>query len=210
MKKTLIFALSVLATAYTVSAATVTVESGFSEALKDSSGNAVTLGTGFIAAGYFNNLSDSDIQNVIFSSTLDDNFVVYGSSGTVGDAGFSGFINFSTGTQPLINNGDPIIGNNVFWVAGNGSSLADSDSVIVFKSNEVFAAETPPTGTTFAFNPGDNGSYLLGSETGTVFIPEASASVNAIQMASVTAVPEPSSTARLGLGSVALLLRRRR
>ncbi|MGJ8673390.1 PEP-CTERM sorting domain-containing protein [Rubritalea sp.] len=197
-----------IASATTVSITVDNFNDGFNQ-VTNSSGTALTQSTSSFYLGVMN-------ESVI------------GTSNSVTDL-FAGFTAFDTPIQ-LTDPGD----SDIFVSPGFFSGLAvdfdtsayDNESVYVFAMNGTSAGSSTEAfiwkaaGITFnntgdPFTSGVDGgataqSFSMTSANGSLIFGSETTAGNPFATADVSAVPEPSSTALLGLGSVALLLRRRR
>lgn len=210
MKKLLTFAISCTC-ASTLSAATYTISNnqGFdSNQILDSSETLLLETTGSVAFGTFS--SDLAVTGATSAATLlDADWTEFGSSETLFDPssvinGDGFFESQGTSFDTAFNN------TSIYLVAGNATSLNSATEFFVYKFGTNFTNVENVFNATLTLGL-DSGSILQGNVGPSIIgggfdgTPEPT-----FQTASFSAVPEPSSTALLGLGSVALLLRRRR
>ena len=170
-------------------------------------GNLVPSGTGFAQLGSFGALSDAEIiAGVNNRAALAAAFEEFGTTTTFG-SGSPGF--FSAMKSAPIPAADPLVGDNIFIVAGDGSRIANSNAIFIFKSDERFQADVPSTfSTTIELNSAlATGSILVGDPVVT-FVPLVGNSFDGSEM--VNLVPEPSPALLAGLTCLVLLGRRRR
>jgi len=177
-------------------------------AIVDNSGSVIALSTGSIQVGYFDtfvSLGDfgtanrnellADFQEF---STTTENF-----ANTFNAPGF-----FSVQFDETINDLDPIVGKTMHTIVGNGLTLATSTDFVVFRHDgELFAEEVAGVGGNSGLVRPTDGTLMLGAENGDITV--LGTLVGSYRMALVP-IPEPSSAALLGLGGLALLMRRRR
>ncbi len=176
----------------------------------DSSGNAIPGNSGFVAVGSFS-ISDEAIAetNSASLSTLQDAFTQFGSSDRFNPSPQAGLFAAYIGA-PLTSE-DPLPGETIYLVAGDGDDIGSSESLFIFKSDETFTNVDPLTSPS-SLTPIilgrdlDSGDILLG-EPGDVFYERFSDFFPGIIGASVT-VPEPT-TLVLVLGVVCSVPRRR-
>ena len=169
-------------------------------------GVLVPNGTGFVALGTFT-ISDAQISAAPSSPTgrdqLSGDFIGLGSSASFGVGGEGGL--FSSSFVAPINGGDPLDGESIFIVAGNGGSIASSDQLWVFKSGELFG--TDPFNAELELDAElATGAVLIGSPVN-VLVPSAGRNFEGSEMALM--IPEPGSMALIAFGTIALLRRRR-
>jgi len=180
-------------------AATITVNtSGF---VQDADGVLVKNNTGSIAIGTYG-VTDPDFSSGFTAADIMTGFMQLGQSAFSEEPkNRDGLFAFELTAEVT----SAFSGLPVYLVIGNSASLATSDEFLVWK------ATANPLGNTFvADDPfGGPGGIRLDSNTGSLF---AGITVSAGDRDDfrLVAIPEPSSTALLGLGGVALLLRRRR
>lgn len=179
-------------------------------AIIDNSGNFIALTQGSIGVGYFSSFVVGDFSSATRSALLSD-FQQFDSSKPFANGdGAVGFFNATYDASIPFEGTSPFEGQTLFTVIGNESSLGSSTEFGVFRHDgQLFAEEDGAGngGVSGSVRSGE-GTLLLGSDAGIKSHP-LGATVGTFQLAPVT-IPEPSSTALLGLGSVALLLRRRR
>ena len=167
-------------------------------------GVAIPAGTGFVAVGT-SALTPADLANEINASgelslagraALAADFVQFGDSITFGFGGFDGYFQ---GNAQGDGGAADFAGKPVLLVAGNGTGIADSSSLLIMAGPDTFAADAP----VFSTNVGpDSGQLIYGAAGGTNSL---DAGFGAIQMG---AIPEPG-IAILTLFSAGLLLLRR-
>ncbi|MBK1831458.1 PEP-CTERM sorting domain-containing protein [Verrucomicrobiaceae bacterium R5-34] len=176
-------------------------------AIVDNTGNVLASGSGFVGVGTFGDLTDEQIQAFSSASLIDSSFNLLGSTDmNVGDGLWS---------EPVNEIGDTsaFLGESIFTVIGNGDSIADSDQFFIYRHSTVNGTGTfnqdPNTNgdAVVADGASASGSIVLGGN-GDFQFDFGAGSTDAFNL--VTLVPEPSSTALLGLGGLALLIRRRR
>ncbi|NWK57349.1 PEP-CTERM sorting domain-containing protein [Verrucomicrobiaceae bacterium N1E253] len=179
-------------------------------AIVDNAGNVIADGSGFVAIGSFGSMSIADIQALTDGTAMASAFDEL-SSGTMGAAGFDGVWSAS-----FEDAGDTssLAGQPIYTVIGNGSDLSLSDQFFVYYHGDVNG-----TGL-FLEDPGNNTDAVVAegaASTGSVVIGEHGnfnydfgAGNNAAYNLVTIPVPEPTSTALLGLGAFAFVLRRRR
>lgn len=165
--------------------------------VNDKDDNPLTKGTGVVSIGTYSSLpsfSATPLKTEVLTTYEELGFGTVDSIQT-----FDGFFNFDLNVQiPNSFNGDDI-----YLVIGEGSSIADSNQFLVWKST------SNPDGDAFIEdNPtGGPGSVQLNNETGDLLL---GSFVTDFSLAAVSAVPEPSSLALSGLALFALAGRRSR
>lgn len=174
------------------------------------------ISNGFAAVGYFSIL-DADIPTSN-STDLATAFQIFGAPGNtsyeVGGGYFmDGAFSFTaSGATPL---GNPFIGQNIYLVVGNQSTLDTSTEAFIYKTNTLFPAD-PASPITLDFTAGAPAGSLIMGATGITFTPVFDDGVNPVAGNEVTTnyqtaaiIPEPS-VALLGAFGILALLRRRR
>lgn len=175
--------------------------------IADQTGVAIPSGTGFVSVGTLS-LSDAEISQTNAGSltTLASSFTQFGASMPMGVNSLEGLFSVNNGA-PLSAN-DPLLGKNIYLIAGDGSDIQSSDSLFVFKSDTLFTAGNPATQTTILIDGAlSMGEILLGTQ-GTVFANRQGGFRPGIIAAAVN-VPEPSGLILMMLGDIALVLRQR-
>jgi poly(3-hydroxybutyrate) depolymerase len=159
--------------------------------IADPSGLALPAGAGFMAVGAIG-LADDQISQTNASSlaALSNSFVPFGASVPLGVNSVEGLFAASVGA-PLAND-DPLMGQHIYIVAGDGRDIASSNWLFVFKSDLTFTAGNPGFGATIALG-GDlgAGTLLLGTP-GVVHGNRLGSPRQGILAARVT-VPEPTT-----------------
>ncbi|TWU25920.1 PEP-CTERM sorting domain-containing protein [Bythopirellula polymerisocia] len=175
--------------------------------IADPSGVAIPAGTGFFSIGTID-LSDAEVSQTNLGSlaTLANAFTQFGSSSPLGASGLEGLFVVNVGA-PLPSN-DPLIGKNIYLIAGDGSDIESSDSLFVFKSDTLFDSGSPSTLLSISLNTAPSGGKLLLGTEGTVFANRQGGFRPGIIAAAVN-VPEPTSLMLMMLGGIALLSRQR-
>lgn len=204
-----------MASAYTV---TVTNQSNFGTPdlpILDNVGNPITGGS--VAVGYFG--SDDDIStNSTEFTTLLSLFNEYGMTTSVTPGAAAGLVNNVTPADwtvgvPSGTTGDQV-GQSVYVVFGNGDSLANSDSLAIWKSTSIFGTEDDAGNGGVAASLDSNlGTLLLGTSAGPTDLTAGGGTISyadGIQLVSANAIPEPSTSLLAGLAGLALATRRRR
>lgn len=170
-------------------------------------GGGTSAGPGVFAVGVF---TSDDLSGVTSPAQLVSLFVNFG--GNVGTSAVGGPVGarsiFSvSGSAPV--GGTQFDNRNIYFVAGNGTTLAGSDQFVVFKSNSLFLAaqDDVATAQNITFRP-DQGETLFGSVVPNVQTTNSDTSTTAGWEMAIP-IPEPS-TALLGLIGALGLLRRRR
>ena len=215
--KTATLALTCAAASLTIAqAATITWDAPAS-ASGDGSTDVITAGTSVYAYQYGTLTSDLTINGVTFQSTTDTTADSFASTSNASQQGDIGVIAGTTGDY------ESLLRQNIWNAASVGtwtlSGLTDGNDYTVqfWVADTRYGAAQAST-----FSDGTNvsdpllistGQYVTGTFTAdatTQAITIAGDGVfNAMQLRT-TAVPEPSSTALLGLGGLALILRRRK
>lgn len=164
----------------------------------------VALTTGIVVVGTFTAepTAPSDVLGATFVRAGS------GSLGFLGSGYFQGTIN-----TPTLTAGDAFVGNSVYVVLGNGTTLLNSTEFAVWKAitnsaGNLFTADNPTGGPSSVTVFNSVGNVLVGSKVpsfnsgGTGLLP-------AIQLAPLAAIPEPSALLLSALGALALLRRKR-
>ena len=175
--------------------------------ITNSGGVLVPIGTGFTALGSIA-LSDAAVMaSPNDRDGLEAVFTQFGTSVAYGAGGSGGF--FSGVITSPINPGDPLIGQNIYIVSGDGSDIASSSSIWIFKSDKLFEDDVPdPFSTTINLDGAlSEGSIMVGTPVVT-FVPLAGSSFNGSQMEAF--VPEPGAGLLCGLAVLMLCGTRKR
>lgn len=142
-----------------------------------------------------------------FVDVLGGNFVQAGNSSvTVTNGFFQGNI-----TTPTLTNGDSFVGNSVYVVIGNGTTLANSTELLAWQAlanpaGNVFVADDPTGGPNSVAIRNSTGEARVGNEVNFDFGAGGPGIQPALQL---VAVPEPSSLILSVIGVLALLRRKR-
>jgi len=175
-------------------------------AVVDNTGAAIAVGTGYVGVGSFGALTDIEIQALGNSTDIDSSFSSVGSTDfNVLDGLWDANIEKAGDTS-----GD--VGTAIFTVLGNGADISSSTQFLIYRHSSVNGTgnfnETPNANgdALIAEGAGSTGSIVVGAH-GNFQHDFGAGSFDAYNL---VVVPEPSSTALLGLGGVALFLRRRR
>ena len=157
MLKTLLrISLASIAMAGVAAAGTVTALNFAAPFTQVQAGNVAVSG-GFVAVGT-SSLSDVAIENLTDASVLANSFTQFGSSSTFGSAAVSDIDGYFSFTP----NGDGGVaafnGQEIFLIGGNGSTIANSSSLFVIRSDSNFAADAPLFSASISL---DDGNVLL-------------------------------------------------
>ena len=175
-------------------------------AFVDNTGNVIAQNTGVVAVGSFVGLNDADIQSLSNGAEISGAFNMAGSTNmNLGDGLWEAIINNPGDTSSLV-------GQAIFTVVGNGATIAVSDQFFIYRHSSVNG-----TGD-FVQDPNNNEDASVAhgaNSTGSILVGEFGNfqhdfSAGSFDAFNLVVVPEPSSTALLGLGGLALLIRRRR
>lgn len=165
-----------------------------------------SAGPGTVAVGIFSTDALSGVSSASQLLSLFTNFGgVTNTFAAAGATGNRGVFSLSTSLQV---EGSQFVNKNMYFLAGNGTTLANSTEFLVFKSNTLFtiADDSSPTAVGVTFRP-DQGTVLLGSILADVKTASTDASVT--QGWQMAPVPEPSALLLGALGALGLLRRRR-
>jgi len=203
-----------LASAYTI---TVTNQSTFGDpSLPVVDNTGAPIATGFVGVGFF--ASDSAVtDNARDFTALLSGFNQYGSpAGLAGAGAAPGLFDLVspanwTVAVPFTSTA-PQIGKNIYVVFGNGASLAESEQLGIWKSNNVFGKEDEAgNGGTFADIATGQGALLLGLSGGAQSFGGGAINYSdSIRLVAADGIPEPSTGLLAGLAGLALVARRRR
>lgn len=205
--KSKIIALTLLASANAY-AVVVTVDSGgFTQAVVNSANTPIPVGGGWVGVGFFSTYSAGTDFSQLSGADLAADFVLFGPSFAFGGTGFDGFFS-GVVDGGRVGASSPFLGQNLFTVTGNASTLADSSEALIYRHSVTFPNDDgAPAPASLSAVPGDaGGAYLFGGPSGgtTVIL---GTDIPAVMMG--TLIPEPS-VALLGAFGVLGLLRRRR
>ncbi len=159
--------------------------------LADPSGVAIPADTGFVAVGSIA-LADAQVAQTSAGSlaALASSFTRFGASLPLGVNGVEGL--FAANIGAPLDDDNPLLGKNIYVVAGDGRDIATSDSLFVFKSDLTFNPGAPGFAATIALSGAlDAGKLLLGTP-GTVFANRLGGFRPGIIAAAVN-VPEPTA-----------------
>ncbi|MGB0992066.1 MAG: PEP-CTERM sorting domain-containing protein [Akkermansiaceae bacterium] len=175
-------------------------------AIVDNTGTVLTNGSGFVAVGSFDGLDDSQIQAAFAGGNLDSAFTELAATTiNLGDGLWDFAANAAGDTSAFT-------AKSMFTVVANGNTLASSDQFFVYRHSSVNGTgnfnEAPSNNddAVTAIGLRGTGSIVIGGHDNFQF-DFGAGNQSAFNL---VAVPEPSSTALLGLGGLAFVLRRRR
>ena len=183
--------------------------------ITDNTGTLLGLDSGSVGVGIFS-LSDTDIGNANRNTLLSDFRQLGGADSELSlsnsfDANGLFDLNFqedSASTSDLTDSPE-----NIYVFIGDALTLETSTLFAIVRADALFAAdEGGLEGQSTAQVFSDTSTVLVGSLQGAVTVPSESGNLpfsSSLQLEFVP-VPEPSSSALLGLGGLALILRRRR
>ncbi|MGI9239590.1 MAG: hypothetical protein ACR2RV_02245 [Verrucomicrobiales bacterium] len=177
--------------------------------ITDNTGALVPIGSGFVQVGSIG-LTDAEvIASPGDRAGLEAAFEEFGSAIAFGAGGSGGF--FSASITAPIGVGDPLIGQNIYIVAGDGSDIASSDGVWIFKSMVEFDDDDPSLfSATISLDTAIEqslGSVLVGTPVNTL-VPLVGDSFDGSEM--VAFIPEPDVASFAGMASLLMILRRSR
>ena len=208
MKKSILSLVATIALAGIANAGSVVFDN-FSGTFSQIQANGVAIpaGTGFVAVGttaltpaaLAAETNAAGELSVAGLNALAADFQVFGVSVQFGFSGQAGYFqgNAQGDGGSAVFDGNPII-----LVAGNGTGIADSTSLLIIAGADSFAADAP----VFSSNVGpDAGQLIFGAAGGTNSL---AANFGAIQMGNV--VPEPGVSILALFSAGIIFLRRRR
>ena len=206
----------VLATA--ASASTVSVSAIIDYGFADSTGNELTIPS-LMKIGYFRSISDSNLSSSTLVN-LEADFEQFGSDTTTGTGNADSFpMHFDISISANISTDGSttdFVNNKIYVWAFDGASTATSTSHGIIAFDDMFPGQlTNPNSIALSFEESKASEFetLVGSfKTDPPNFASTSSAISGgelLDFALIT-VPAPSSVTLLGLGSVALLLRRRR
>lgn len=178
-------------------------------AIIDNGNNFIALGAGSLAVGYFDTFTvGADFTGANRNELLTD-FQQFSTTTQSFQNASNAVGFFDVEFSDTVGAGSPFIGETLYTVIGNAATLGASTEFLVFEhTGKEFEEEQGGIGALGGVVRPDGGALMLGSDAGTMVHP-LSPGVGTYQFA-VVPVPEPSSTALLGLGAFAFVLRRRR
>ncbi len=201
--------------AATLNVSNITPAAAGSRILVDSNNN--TLKSGYIAVGYFNNLTAPQFATST-GLDLENDFNVLGSAGNSFEVDFAssgsiipGGIDFSASATTSSTVNSDFIGKMAYVVIGNASSLALATEAFIYAVG-LTIPEDPSTGIGIDLSTSSlAGTIEFGSGDGVANVLLGANDLGQISNALKTAVlvPEPSSLLLSAIGALALLRRKR-
>lgn len=174
----------------------------------DNSGTLLALNTGYVGIGTFL-ISNASIASISTAGGLETAFTQFGTASDFNIVSGA----FSDSTSDNVNTPFTYTGNNVYIVIGNAASIATSTEFLVWDSGVAFFDTAPNGGPSdVLLDVGAIGSELVIGRDDLYTFDHSGDGGSATEAAFSTSalIPEPSSTAMLGLGGMMLLLRRRK
>ncbi|MCP5538107.1 MAG: PEP-CTERM sorting domain-containing protein [Akkermansiaceae bacterium] len=178
--------------------------------ITDNAGNAIAVGTGFVALGYFN-VADSVVTAGATAAGMTSTLAGFQSivSGSFEDEGmYLKSFDYGKGTLDAQNN------KTLYSLMGNGADIASSNQFILYRHDDVIDADGSAPGVDDNQMIVNDGSLLFGTVGGAKTVDATNLLSNDNYTGSssfaMSVVPEPTTTALLGLGGLALILRRRK
>lgn len=217
--KSLLAAVVLAAISHTSEAASITASNladDFSKAVPivTTANTVVAANSGIIQVGTFGTLSDAQISSINAGNYagLVADFQSFGASTKFG-AGFDIAGLYSLAPSAGILAGDSKIGKSIYVFIGNGTTLANSTEIAIFKDDNSFAADAPLFSakaypTDLANNAAIDAAFVVGDISANQVTIAGVGTFNPIKMVNVSLVPEPS-VALLGLMGIGLVRRRR-
>ena len=213
MKKTLIASLVTLgmfsgASAYTVAFLNIDAANETAVPILDNTGSPIALGSGYVAAGTFSALPGG----------VDDvkaNFIPFGDGDTAfsNGVGVPGFFDGDRSAPIPQGTADAPVGQSVYLVIGDGSTLADSTDFVVFDPSLIFGTENAVGAGGLDININSDAvtpeSVLWGTIVTDVDTGLGVTFTEGLQIGN-TVVPEPSTSLLAALAGLAFAARRRR
>lgn len=219
MKNTLVSALVLAATCVAAHSATINVGNlaaapNQSRIFFDASGDS--LGTGFVAVGYFQTLTSGQFATTTSAQFASDFSILGSASNSLTYTGFGpenaieGIVSLSASASTPT--GNPFVGKTAYVLVGNGSSLATSTQLFIMATGISIPAD-PSTPITIDMSAGTTpGTVQMGvdNHNGAVFIGNNNAGsiTNGYRLATIF-IPEPSTALLGAIGALGLLRRRR-
>jgi len=213
MKKTLIIAISAITISISIGNAALSIRTsnvdGFdnsTNAIVDNAGNAIPLTTGIVAVGSFGTLTDEDIRALGSASAISSSFSL------VVSTDFNVLAGLWDANPTKAGDTSADAGRAIFTVIGNEATVADSTQFLIYRHSAANGSgnfnETPNANTDAFVGNGANatGNLVVGGFDNF----QHDFGAGEFAAFNLVAVPEPSSTALLGLGGLALIIRRRR
>lgn len=193
--------------AFTVATSNIiTPDANGASPVYDASGNIIPVGTGAVAVGYFATISDLLLSSTNFA-TLKSDFQQLGTPLPFNN-GFAvdGFFDVSVGAA--VGSGSPFIGKNVYVFFGNGTTIANSTNIAVWKGATLFDDDNNVDSGNVTITQADFATRLLVGSDGGVKNHLGIDFTKTISLASAP-IPEPSAALLGALGALGLLRRRR-
>jgi hypothetical protein len=196
------------ASAYTVSFLNIGAANSTAVPILDNTGAPIALGSGYVAAGTFSALP-AGIEDVKanFSAFGD------GTSDFSNGLGAPGFFNKTRSASIPLGTATAPVGENVYIVIGDGSTLADSSDFVVFNPNLVFGTENAVGAGGLDININSDAvtpeSVLWGTIVTDVDTGLGVTFTEGLQIGVIT-IPEPSTSLLAALAGLAFAARRRR
>ena len=202
--------------------ATFTVSNNFgtdsSNAILDNAGNALLAGDASVQLGTFADVSD--VTSATNAATLFDSFQQFGNSGAFVTDLVPSIVTSEGGVFSLDTGGVDVsaggfAGQDIYLVVSNNSNSNLADEFFVFQFADQFEApdpDVPPVDTflNLGGNAPTSGNVLIGRDLSTPTFSVSTGGTETLSFGTAVLVPEPSTSAILGLGGLAVLLRRRR
>ncbi|WP_038159864.1 MYXO-CTERM sorting domain-containing protein [Verrucomicrobium sp. BvORR106] len=202
------------ANAATISLGNVNAPSAASNMVSTSAGVRLTSSNSFIGVGYFDTLTDAQLQslNATTFATAKTDFVLFGTSTSAGTP-FPIDGSFQYDSSAAINAGSSFINESVYLVVGNASTLSASTELLIYKSALTFLQDNPLFSGSVSLSRTDEvntASQLLWGQFGTYSYDIGDSFGPTQAYSTVAAVPEPGVSVLAMAGAMFAVLGRRR